>query len=104
LTKHYYLAGKKNVHDDPGFDLWSDTTTLYTRLHEGPDPSGPVAGAGILRLGVDDLVDLVSTMRVPDAVSIQKKAEALSTFGSLFLGELWDTYAEHASVRADDAT
>jgi cholesterol oxidase len=100
----YYLAGKKRVHDDPGFDLWSDTTTLYTRLHEGTDPTGPVAGAGILNLGVEDLVDLVSTMRVPEAVSIQKKAEALSTFGSLFLGELWDTYAEHASVNTNDAT
>jgi len=96
----YYLAGKKKVRDDPGFDLWSDTTTLYTRLHEGRDTSGPVVGAGILRLGVDELVALVSTMRVPHAFAVDKKAEALSTFGRLFLGELWDTYAEHASAEA----
>ena len=99
----YYLAGVKKVHDDPGFDLWEDTTTLYTHLHEGTDTSGPVAGAGILSLGVEDLIDLISTMRVPDAVSIQEKAEALSTFGRLFLGELWETYAEHAAVDIDDA-
>ena len=94
----YYLAGKKEVRDDPGFDLWSDTTTLYTRLHEGRDPSGPVVGAGVLRLGVDDLARLVSTMRVPNADSLGDKAEALSTFGRLFLGELWDSYAKHAPV------
>lgn len=93
-----YLAGQKKIHDDPGFDLWSDTTTLYTRLHEGTDTSGPVVGAGILSLGADDLVDLVSTMRVPDAHAAEAKAEALTTFGTLFLGELWDTYAEHASA------
>ncbi len=37
----YYLAGKKEVKDDPGFDLWSDTTTRYTKLHKGTDKSGP---------------------------------------------------------------
>ena len=97
----YYLSGKKKVRDDPGFDLWSDTTTLYTRLHEGRNASGSVVGAGILRLGVDDLADLVSTMRVPDADSIGRKAEALSTFGRLFLGELWDSYASHTPVDVD---
>jgi predicted patatin/cPLA2 family phospholipase len=101
----YYLAGKKEVRDDPGFDLWSDTTTLYTRLHEGRDASGPVVGAGILRLGVRDLAGLVSTMRVPNADSASEKAKALSTFGRLFLGELWDSYAKHTPVdlESDDA-
>jgi len=29
------LVGHKQVRDDPGFDLWSDTSTLYTRLLAG---------------------------------------------------------------------
>lgn len=99
----YYLAGKKKVRDDPGFDLWSDTTTLYTRLHEGPDASGPVVGAGILELGVDDLVDLVSTMQATNASSVSEKAEAFTTFGRLFMGELWDTYASHLPIDLDAA-
>lgn len=94
----YYLAGKKEVRDDPGFDLWSDTTTLYTRLHEGPDNAGPVVGAGILRLGVDDLTDLLSSMQATNADSVEEKAEVFSTFGRLFLGELWDSYAKHTPV------
>src|SRR4029078_291752 len=31
----YYLAGKKFVHDDPGFDMWVDITALFTRLTKG---------------------------------------------------------------------
>ena len=44
--KPYYLAGRKDVRE--GGDLWNDTTTLYTRLHEGSDASGKVIGAGVL--------------------------------------------------------
>lgn len=91
----YYLAGRKEVRDDPGFDLWADTTTLYTRLHEGSDSSGPIVGAGVLRLGVDDLIDLVSTMRAVDAPTAEDKMTAFTTFGRLFLGELWDSYGRH---------
>lgn len=95
----YYLAGKKRVRDDPGFDLWSDTTTLYTRLHEGPDASGPVVGAGVLRLGVEDLIRLVSTMRATNADSLAEKTRAIGAFGRFFLGELWSQYVSHAPTR-----
>ena len=88
----YYLAGKKEVRDDPGFDLWSDTTTLFTQLHQGTDKSGTIVGAGILSLNVAELVKLVSTMRVTNADSLSDKTKALFDFGKFFLGELWDTY------------
>jgi len=93
--KSYYLAGQKNVRQDPLFDLWKDTTTLYTRLHEGTDKSGPVAGAGILTLGVKQLIQLMSTMRAPGASDFTEKSEAIAKFGRFFLGELWDTYVRH---------
>jgi len=98
----WYLAGKKEVRDDPGFDLWSDTTILYTRLHRGPDASGEVAGAGVLTLGVADLARLVSTMAVPGAGSAAEKARALTRFGSFFLGELWDSYVHPTSRERSD--
>ncbi len=44
--KSYYLAGRKEVRNEPGFDLWKDTTTLFTRLHTGRDAAGPVIGGG----------------------------------------------------------
>ena len=88
----YYLAGKKEVRDDPGFDLWADTTTLYTRLHQGTDKSAPVVGAGVLSLNVAELAKLVSTMRVTNSDSLSEKTKALFDFGKFFLGELWDSY------------
>jgi len=93
--KQYYLAGKKEVRDDPGFDLWKDTTTLFTRLHEGTGKSGPVVGSGILTLGVADLIKLLSTVRATGTDSVKEKTEVISTFGRFFLGELWDSYVRH---------
>lgn len=90
----YYLAGKKEVRDDPGFDLWSDTTTLFTCLHEGNDKSGPVVGAGILTLGVKDLLKLVSTVTVVNAESNIDKVATVAKFGQFFMGELWDSYVK----------
>jgi hypothetical protein len=83
----YFLVGKKHVHDDPGFDVWKDTTTLFTVLHEGSDERGPVAGAGILSLGVAALTRMMSTMR-PHGGGI----EPMVKFGQVFLGSLWETY------------
>jgi cholesterol oxidase len=92
--KSYYLAGKKEVRDDPGIDVWSDTTTLYSRLHQGTDSTGPVIGAGILRLGVGDLAHLLSTMRPVGTHSATSGAKAVLDFGKFFAGELWQTYAK----------
>jgi cholesterol oxidase len=94
--KSYYLAGQKDVRQDPIFDLWKATTTLYSKLHEGTDKSGPVVGAGILSLGVKQLIQLMSTLKAPGATSFTETSEAMAKFGTFFLGELWDTYVRHA--------
>jgi hypothetical protein len=91
----FYLAGRKEVREDPITDLWKATTTLYSQLHEGADKNGPVVGAGILSLGITDLLALVKTVKVTGTTSPAEKAEALGRFGSFFLGELWDTYVKH---------
>jgi hypothetical protein len=91
--KNYYLAGEKRVHNDAGFDLWKDTTTLYTLLHEGSDKSGTVVGAGILSLGVPQLLALMSTLKPINGGN----AATIASFGRFFFGELWDVYAPHWS-------
>ncbi|MFT4995275.1 MAG: hypothetical protein ACI965_002324 [Paraglaciecola sp.] len=93
--EEYYLAGKKEVRDDPGFDLWADTTTLYTELHKGTDKLAPVIGAGILTLGLSDLLKLVSTIKILNTTSNMDKVATISKFGSFFMGELWDSYVKH---------
>lgn len=88
----YYLAGRKEVRNDPVYDLWCDTTTLYTRLHQGVDTTGPVIGAGILTIDVDRLLKMVASMHTTHAHSLTEHASILLKFGRFFLGELWDTY------------
>ena len=88
----HYLAGHKEVKDDPGLDLWKDSTTLFTTLHRGDDKSGPVIGAGILSLGPIELAKMVGTMHATGTDSIAENTKALARFGKFFLGELWDTY------------
>jgi cholesterol oxidase len=87
------LAGFKDVHDDPGLDLWRDTTTLFVRLLAGhveadDDPAAPVVGAGVLTIHLPDFVRQLGTFRTdgPDGT------RALARFGRLFLGEVWDTF------------
>jgi cholesterol oxidase len=91
----YYLVGRKEVKNDPGFDLWSDTTTLYIRLHRGRDSSGEVIAAGILTLGVTELARLVASMELSGSEGLIDKAETLGRFGRFFMGELWDSYVSH---------
>jgi predicted acylesterase/phospholipase RssA len=90
--KDYYLAGHKKVKDDPGFDLWKDTTTLYTTLHQGADKSGPVVGAGILTLGMADFIKLMATVRPLGSHGPGESAKAVSKFGVFFCGKLWEQY------------
>lgn len=90
--REYYLAGKKEVKNDPGFDLWNDTTTLKVRLFEGSDDTGDIVGAGILRLEVKELIKLIKSMHAIDASGAAEEINLLANFGTFFLGELWDTY------------
>jgi hypothetical protein len=87
-----YLAGRKEVRDDSGFDMLKDTTTLFTTLHLGSDARGPVIGAGILRLGLGDFGKLLTTIRATEARSPAEGAAAILRFGRFFAGELWDSY------------
>ncbi len=90
--KDYYLAGRKEVEDDLGFDLWPDTTTLFTQLHEGTDRTGPVIGAGILRISLPGFTTQLFSMRITEARSALETLQGLCVFGQFFLVQLWDTY------------
>lgn len=93
----YYMAGKKLVRQHSVLDLWKDTTTLYTRLHQGTDTTGPVVGAGILSLSLPELLKMIPTMRATNARSPKEGLEAATRFGRFFLGELWETYVKKGS-------
>ena len=100
------LVGFKTVRDDGGFDVWPDTSTLHVRIlrdHVDGWPSiadaptgeaaadGSVVAAGIIVIQLLDFAQQLTTFRVtgPDAAS---RLGALTAFGRLFLGELWEAY------------
>lgn len=93
--QNYYLAGHKNVRDNHGLDFWGDVTTLFTTLYRGTDKNGPVAGAGTLSLGLNELRKMVGTFEVLHSSSPIASAQALAKFGKFFLGEMWETYILH---------
>ncbi|HET7326247.1 MAG TPA: GMC family oxidoreductase [Nocardioidaceae bacterium] len=87
------LLGHKDVHDDPGLDVWTDTSTLYVRALAGHVPAdgggeSRVLGAGVLRILVPDFAQQLTSFRAvgPDPL------RAMEGFGRLFLGELWSVY------------
>ncbi len=90
--KKYYFSGYKVVRDDVGPDLWRDTTTLYTTVHQGAEDSGPVLGRGILRIGATNFARQLTTMEVTGASDSAQRLLTAARFGRFFAGSLFDTY------------
>jgi predicted patatin/cPLA2 family phospholipase len=91
------LSGFKDVKDDPGFDVWSDTSTLYTQILQGhvkleDESQAEIVAAGIINIYLLDFLKQLTTFRT-EGPSSQERLAALTQFGLFFLGKLWDVYA-----------
>jgi hypothetical protein len=91
------LSGFKDINDDRGFDVWTDTTTLFTRVLKGhvnaeDEAAAEVVATGILRILMLDFLKQLTTFRT-EGPAVADRIAALSKFGRLFLGKLWDVYA-----------
>jgi cholesterol oxidase len=86
------LNGFKEVKDDRGFDIWDDTTTLFTHIlagHVAPgEPDGDVVATGILKVLPADFAVQMTTFRVDPA----HRLDALGRFSALFAGSLYETH------------
>ena len=94
------LSGFKVVEDDPGSDLWTDTTTLFTRVLRGhveasEEESAEVVAAGVLRIRIRDFAKQLTTFRAggPD---LRSKLAAVLRFGWIFMGHLAQVYVKKA--------
>jgi alpha/beta hydrolase fold len=105
------LSGFKELDDDPGFDVWTDTTTLFVRIltghveqhEEEADEAGAAArtvATGILRIPFHGFLHLLGTVRA-EGGSAGEQVSAVAQFGRLFAGELWRVYGGGGSL-ADD--
>jgi len=100
----FTFTGHKLIHNEAGFDLWPDTTTLYATIARGhvppPESDAPpdvepvtarqegAVGAGILFIRPLDFARQLTTFRAEGPAP----AAGLLTFGKLFGGELWQVY------------
>jgi uncharacterized protein (DUF362 family) len=98
----YWLQGVKNIHDDEGaLDVVADMTTLFTTVHRGEGPEGPVYGAGLLRFDLAGAPALMASMQVEGARSWVQKAQAYAAFASFAYGVLRDEYLKGARLLYD---
>jgi cholesterol oxidase len=98
------LTGFKHIHDDPGMDLWRDTSTLYTHILGGHveadgDDSAEVVASGVITIHLTDFARQLTTFRSHGG-SAGDRARALERFGRLFMGELWGLYGLRAKEAA----
>ena len=90
------LSGHKEVKDDPGFDLWADTSTLYLRLlrgHLGPgeEATAEVVATGVVRLSLLGFLHQLTTFRAHTGSPAQRTA-TLWRFTRMFTSRLGDVY------------
>ena len=88
----YDFRGHKVVRDDPGFDLWPDTTTLFIEVRrlDSAEDSAPLRG--VLRIVVSDFIRQLTTMQPTRGDSAGARAKALADFGGFFAGSLFEVY------------
>jgi hypothetical protein len=91
------MTGYKLVENDAGFDLWKDTTTLFTKVLKGHvdesgDATAELVASGILRIRVQDFAKQMTTFRAGGSGGVGAKLGGLIKFGVIFVGQLAEIY------------
>jgi hypothetical protein len=83
------LYGFKLIENDPGYDSWSDTTTLFVRIRTVPDER--LLATGVLRITPQGLVRQLTTFRGTEGPLRSRLGDVLR-FGGVFAGGLAKVY------------
>ncbi|UII19336.1 GMC family oxidoreductase N-terminal domain-containing protein [Fulvivirga ligni] len=86
--KKYKFKGFKDIHDDKGFDVWKDTTTLFIDVFEDE----AVIGKGKLKIEIMDFKKQLTTLRALHTNSTAEALKAQLTFGKFFAGNVYESY------------
>jgi cholesterol oxidase len=86
----YIFRGVKLIRDDPGFDVWSDTTTLYYTVFDGE--SGRALGKGILQVTWRDFLRQMRTLEITNARHWIDRWRGLWRFVRFFARTLLEVY------------
>lgn len=83
------LEGHKDVGDNPGLDLWKDTTSLFTTLLLGHVEASDDAAAEVLARGILHIPALSFAKQL---TTFRGDLRSVARFAWLFSGTLWRTY------------
>ena len=92
--KPYLLDGFKDVRDHGHFDVWGSTSTLYTVIREGTTRSGNIVATGIMKILIPDFMKQLTTFQALGTNDPIEKGKALSEFGTMFFGSLWEVFVK----------
>jgi hypothetical protein len=97
------MTGFKLVKNDAGFDVWKDTTTLFTRVlgghvDEGDDDTAAVIASGIIVIRARDFAKQLTTFRA-GGPGIGAQLGGLVKFGVIFVQQLAEAYLRKGRAR-----
>jgi len=99
--RRFFFDGFKIIRNDPGLDLWPDTTTLYVTVFDGPTDQSPIWGRGVLHILPKDFASQMLTFHATNARNKWQQLRAQMGFYRLFVGTLFETYAGVAQFLPD---
>jgi len=88
----YALRGEKRIEDDPGLDVWTDMTTLYTEMVAVDGGDAEVRARGILRVPLSTALGMGFTFRGMGPARPLATARAALRFLLFCRAELNETY------------
>ncbi len=84
----YALEGFKLVENDPGYDSWSDTTTLFIRIHDGDQ----LMATGVMQISPRAFIRQLTTFRATGP-TLPARLRACARYQAYFAGSVVRTYA-----------
>lgn len=94
-NKPYTLVGFKNIDGKTFAELWPETTTLYSTLHQGHVDEGavaPVVASGVTHIRPEDFFFMQMFSFRVKGPSLAARTQAMARFGAFFFGKVWDVY------------
>jgi cholesterol oxidase len=83
------MTGFKLVSNDAGFDVWKDTTTLFTRVLQGHVPEGSDEGATVIASGI---IVIRARDFAKQLTTFRGQVGAMAKFGLIFTEQLAEAY------------
>lgn len=88
----YFFEGHKTIHDDTGFDLWKDTTTLFITVYNGENATATVLGKGMLHIEPADFKKQLTSVKVLNTSKLSDRLATQAKFLKFFVGNLFEVY------------